>query len=409
MAEVMPDSGGARRPGERTATLAVAIGALASILRIAALASVLTVAALASVLTLAASPGTALASGGGSSGGAGLAGSAHRHHRRPAHDRTRDPLAGRAMWIWELPSVAHGDVSQIIATAHAYGVRTLLVKSSDGTSFWSSQFDPQLVSALHAGGLRVCAWQYVYGRHPITEAYMGAAAVRDGADCLVIDAESEYEGRYVAAQAYIQRLRRLIGQRFPVALAGFPFVDLHPAFPYSVFLGPGGAQLDVPQMYWRAIGVSPDNVFAHTYADNLVYRRPILPLGQVYGDPPARQIVRFRELSDAYGAPGVSWWDWQEARRGAWVALSRPVGALRGYMPDKVMATLVQGAKGDMVVWAQEHLVAAGDPVVINGVFDPQTLLAVQAFQAAHGLGVDGEIGEQTWMALLRYRPPAVH
>ena len=63
------------------------------------------------------------------------------------------------------------------------------------------------MSTLHAHGLRVCAWQYVYGNHPITEAYVGAAAVKAGANCLVIDAESEYEGKYVSAQAYITRLR----------------------------------------------------------------------------------------------------------------------------------------------------------------------------------------------------------
>ena len=52
---------------------------------------------------------------------------------------------------------------------------------------------PQLVSTLHANGLRVCAWQYVYGVHPVGEAQVGAAAVNDGADCLLIDAEGEYE------------------------------------------------------------------------------------------------------------------------------------------------------------------------------------------------------------------------
>ena len=29
--------------------------------------------------------------------------------------------------------------------------------------------------ALHANGLQVCAWQYVYGNSPVTEAYLGAA------------------------------------------------------------------------------------------------------------------------------------------------------------------------------------------------------------------------------------------
>ncbi len=93
-------------------------------------------------------------------------------------------------------------------------------------------------SALHANGIKVCAWQYVYGNAPVTEAYKGAAAVHDGADCLIIDAESEYEGKYVSAQTYIKRLRSLIGYSYPLALAGFPYIDFHPAFPYSVFLGP---------------------------------------------------------------------------------------------------------------------------------------------------------------------------
>ena len=66
-----------------------------------------------------------------------------------------------------------------------------------------SQFNPTLVRELHAGGLQVCAWQYVYGNHPIAEAYLGAEAVQDGADCLIIDAETEYEGKYVQAQTYM--------------------------------------------------------------------------------------------------------------------------------------------------------------------------------------------------------------
>jgi hypothetical protein len=318
--------------------------------------------------------------------------------------RPGNPLARRAMWIWELGYTSGGSVSQIVATAHQYGVGTVIVKSSDGISFWSSQFTPALVSALHAGGLRVCAWQYVYGDHPITEAYKGAAAVRQGADCLIIDAESEYQGKYVAAQSYLKRLRGLIGYRYPLALAGFPYIDYHPAFPYSVFLGPGGAQENVPQMYWRDIGTTTDDVFAHTYSYNRIYQRPIFPLGQIYGSPPIRQIVRFRQLSRAYSAPGVSWWDWQEANPSSWSAISRPAGPLAGYAVYSGLASIGRGATGDLVVWAQEHLLSAGDNVGVDGGFGANTQQAVQQFQAAHGLSPDGVIGTQTWIALLRYR-----
>ncbi|HWE08304.1 MAG TPA: peptidoglycan-binding domain-containing protein [Solirubrobacteraceae bacterium] len=319
-----------------------------------------------------------------------------------------NPLAGRAMWIWEMPAVDGGNVSQIIATAHQYGIGTLMIKSSDGTNLWS-QFNGPLVAQLHAAGLRVCAWQYVYGTHPVTEAYMGAYAVRDGADCLIIDAESEYEGKYISAQTYIRRLRALVGYGYPLALAGFPYVDYHPAFPYSVFLGPGGAQYNAPQMYWRDIGVTTDTVFAHTYSFNLVYQRPIFPLGQVFSNPPAHQIVRFRQLSRAYGASGISWWDWQEATSSDWTAVSRPAGGLGGYVPYKVMANVGQGAQGDMVVWAQEHLVSAGYPISVSGSFGYHTLVDVEAFQSAHGLTADGVIGQDTWSALLRYRVARVN
>jgi hypothetical protein len=318
-----------------------------------------------------------------------------------------DPLAGRAMWIWDLSVTDGGSLSALIADAHRYGIGTVLIKSSDGVDFWS-QFSRALVATLHANGLRVCAWQYVYGDHPVTEAYMGAYAVRDGADCLVIDAESEYQGKYISAQTYIARLRALIGPGYPVALAGLPYVDYHPGFPYSVFLGPDGAQYDVPQMYWGLIGVTTDAVFAHTYAFNLVYGRPIEPLGQVFGGVLGHQIVRFRELARAYGAGGVSWFDWDAASPQAWTAVSRPAGTLPGYVPATAMADLGDGAQGDIVVWAQEHLISAGYRIGVNGNFGRETLADIESFQAAHGLGVDGIVGPETWHALLAYRPATI-
>jgi hypothetical protein len=308
------------------------------------------------------------------------------------------------MWIWELSKAGHGDVSTLIRTARKYGIGTVLIKSGDGSGLWS-QFNSTLVHELHGAGLRVCGWQYVYGNHPAAEADVGAAAVHDGADCLIIDAESEYEGKYIAAQTYLARLRSQVGAGYPLALAGFPYVDYHPGFPYSVFLGPGGAQYNAPQMYWKDIGTTTDAVFAHTYAYNLIYGRTIFPLGQVYSRPPARQIFRFRQLSRVYGAPGVSWWDWQEATHSAWVALSRPAGTLPGYEPYRLMAPIKKGAKGDLVVWAQEHLISAGYRLGVDGGFGKITRRAVLLFQSAHGLIADGIIGPATWTALLRYRP----
>jgi Putative peptidoglycan binding domain len=324
---------------------------------------------------------------------------------RPYHAASAsNALANRGMWIWVLSSSDGGNLSNLVAGARRYGITTVMIKSGDGTGTWS-QFNPSMVATLHRSGIKVCAWQYVYGDHPITEAYVGAAAVHDGADCLIIDAEAQYEGKYVSAQAYMTRLRKLVGGSYPIALAGFPYVDYHPAFPYSVFLGPGGAQYNVPQMYWAAIGTTVDAVYAHTFGFNRIYRRSIYPLGQVYDNPRAGQIKRFRQMSRSYGAANVSWWDWQEASARSWVALSQPIGALHGFTPNSAYATLGIHARGDVVVWAQQHLVSAGQRLAIDGSFGPATLKAVERFQASHGLHVDGLVGQATWSALLRYSP----
>ena len=325
----------------------------------------------------------------------------------PAPAGGRNPFGGRAMWIWVLGSSDGGDLPTIIQRAHDEGVSTLLIKSSDGSNFWS-QFNPTLVQQLHSAHLHVCAWQYVYGTYPAVEAQMGAQAVADGADCLVIDAEVEYEGKYAQAQTYMSDLRQAVGSRYPLVLAGFPYVDYHPSFPYSVFLGPGGAQWNDPQMYWKDIGVSVDTVYTHTFVFNRPYNRPILPLGQLYEDPSPSQIYRFRQDSRGYGAAGVSWWDYQEATTRGWSAIAKPVGMPSSLKASPYLATLGSGMHGDLVVWAQEHLRGAGEPVSINGQFDSRTQAAVQDFQSVHGLGVDGLLGTQTWLALLRYAPVKV-
>ena len=63
-------------------------------------------------------------------------------------------------------------------------------------------------------------------------------------------------------------------------------------------------------------------------------------------------------------------------------------------------------SSGDLVVWAQEHLVKAGARLSIDGGFGPKTEAAVSSFQSAHGLDPTGVVDPATWRALLRY-PPA--
>jgi hypothetical protein len=312
------------------------------------------------------------------------------------------------MWIWYLSSSHGGNYREIIRQARAAGIGTLYIKSADGRNVWS-QFTTAMIKRFQRAGLKVCGWHYVYGDYPAAEARASAVAAQRGADCFVIDAEAEYEGKYAAADRYMRTLRALVGKKYPIALTGFPYVDYHPAFPYSVFLGPGASQVNQPQMYWKAIGVSVRTVFEHTYIHNRLFKRPIRPLGQTYMAPSTRDIKLFRRFSQTYGG-APSWWSWQETTTAGWRALgASTAGRLTGIPPVTSHATLKMGSRGDLVVWAQQHLKRKIAPnIPVTGVFGAQTKRAVRELQRRRGLTRDGILGTETWSHLLRFKPVRV-
>jgi hypothetical protein len=316
------------------------------------------------------------------------------------------PFDRQGMWVWYVERSEGGSITAIAARAKRAGIGTVYIKAGDGGGAWS-QFSAAVVRALHHRGLDVCAWQFVYGDAPAAEARVGAAAVAKGADCLVIDAEGDYEGKYASADLYIRRLRAAIGDTFPLSLAAFPYVDYHPSFPYSVFLGPGGATINQPQMYWKTIGASVRGVYEHTYLYNRIWGHPIYPIGQTYEAPGKGPLKLFRRFAASYGGLAPSWWSWQETSGREWGALgatsaARPVS---GYRLTVEHPLLKPGSKGDMVVWAQERLVGAGVDVPITGVYGKLTATAVRSFQSAKGLPADGKIGTGTWESLLNFTP----
>ncbi len=318
-----------------------------------------------------------------------------------------NPYRRAGMWIWYVNASEGGNVSRIISRAKRARIGTLYIKSGDGTSVWS-QFTPALVKRFQQAGLKVCGWHYVYGRNPVGEAKVSAVAKRRGADCFVIDAETEYEGNYSGADRYIRKLRQLVGPRFRLSLSTFPYVHYHPGFPYSVFLGPGAATDNLPQVYWKAIGDSVRKALETTYTNNLMYGRPIYPIGQTYMNPKARTLIRFRRYMLNYrSAP--SWWSWQETNATEWSALGNAADKpIFGYRPVSTHPTQRRGARGDQVVWLQQHLYGAGFKVSVTGIFGAQTLRAVRRFQASRKLEMDGVVGNATWRRLLKVQPVRV-
>lgn len=310
------------------------------------------------------------------------------------------PFAGTALWIGQVAQVP-GQLSpaQLAAQSNSAGVRTLYVKAADGSTP-DPQFTPALVGALRMGGLSVCAWTFAYGLNPVGEAATAVAAVRSGAQCLVVDAEGQYDSRYGAAQIFVRSLRSQLGSKFPIGLAGQAEVLEHPTFPYSVFLGPGGFNFDLPQMYWLELHLSVTAAYAATIGSNTIYGRPVLPVGQLYGAPEAAEVARFRSLAGAYGLFGVSFFDLESAQPGqiATFATAPPHFSRR----TANLPVLRAGADGDEIVWAQELLNGANAHLPVGGFFGAQTSRALAHFQSRHHLHANGVLGPATWRALLR-------
>jgi hypothetical protein len=181
-------------------------------------------------------------------------------------------------------------------------------------------------------------------------------------------------------------------------------VDYHPGLPFSVFFL-NGADFNLPQVYWKSIGDSPDVAMAHTYVHNKIYGKPIFPLGQSYDDPPPADMTRFRQLAALYGSSGLSWWSWQASTDRGWQAIGAPVGPLTGVAPDQDWPLLKKGSKGDEVLWMQEHLAAADATTPMNASFDAATDTALRNFQTQHGFPVTGQTDAATWQALLALTP----
>ncbi len=316
-----------------------------------------------------------------------------------------NPMHGQGMWMWYVTQAEKGDVAKIAAKAKKNKIKTVYVKSSDGANWWR-QWD-MYVAPLKAAGLKVCAWQYVYGAYPLVEANLAARAAKSGADCIVIDAEVEYGGKHAQAATYIKKLRSQVGSDYPVGFTSFAYPDFHPTIPYSVFLGPGGAQMNLPQMYFRAFNVAISQVFYRTYTLNQIYQRPILPLGQTYEGVTAAQALTFRKYAKRYRAPGYSWWVWHDTRPKTWTALGKslPAPAPKPALPYPLLR---EGYKNDMVRWCKLKLNAAGAKLNTSLVYDAKMTAAVRDFQTRRGLPVTGQIDAATWPAIQTVQLPAL-
>ena len=270
------------------------------------------------------------------------------------------PFDGAGMWMWELPTVEGGDPSAIAQRALGNNVSTVFIKSGDGTNYWD-QFSPQLVAA--AEGARAARVRVAVRLRQDPRARPTSPARGQGSRRRVLrDRRRDRSTRASTTRraSTPTSCARPSGADYPIGLAGFPYVDYHPSYPFSAFLGgrravqPAAGLLEGDRRQRR------QGRRAHLHV-NRPYGRPIVPIGQTYNPPPVEEIQRFRQLVAANGSTGHSWWSWQETQD-ARVDRDRPAArAARAARRRRgAFVTVKRGNSGDLVLWAQGHLSAAG-------------------------------------------------
>lgn len=214
-------------------------------------------------------------------------------------------LHGKHLWVWYVDQ--SGGVDGLIQTTRDIGARGVLIKCADGTTPWA-QF-AQSVAALKAAGLVVGAWAYVYPTDVDAQAETIISASQ-GADYLVIDAESEFEtpGTDVAATQLGQRLR-VLAPDLVMGLTTFAIPRYHRAFPYLDFTR--WADFVAPQVYWADAGMSPEVMLANAIHGLEGYGLPLYPIGQGYSPSTPADVAAFAAYCAQKWIEGVSWWDVQ--------------------------------------------------------------------------------------------------
>ncbi len=257
------------------------------------------------------------------------------------------PIQGKGMYIWEL-WISNGggkNLNKVISKLDSLGVTWIVIKMGDGDSYYNSPNHllynwavpyygsmDSVISVFHANGIKVYAFQYVYG---VPHYWGNSASETDvaneilsvkGMDGLIIDAEIQYDtlaNRVAAAQAYCDSIHAYHPNCF-LGLTSWARVNGHNTFPWQTFLD--RVNVNMPQTYWAARPTTPQNELSLMSSQFTYYtqywdsaaNKPIMPIGQGeyfgYGnDVKQGDVANFCNLCQTtYKYPGVSLWEYNQ-------------------------------------------------------------------------------------------------
>lgn len=319
---------------------------------------------------------------------------------------------GKGDWIVEVSEAAvnvGADTFEALAAAlKAAGFDFVVVKAGDGNDgplldyedgastpkvgSWSFQFTRQLIETMHAEGIKVLGYHFVFGGGDVTgsdtlstpalEQKVALDILSLGADGLVVSADTQLENapnNKTNTENYMKAIRAQYPDAF-IAYAPPAYVSDHGNFPYEQFAKYSDAAM--PKGYYTSLskaGGSPEKMIADinsnwttlyntfTSGGHPDYRRPIVPIGAGFNTDTDRitesEMNRwFDTLKFDQGSPsggvynGTSLFNVQQHTPEMWQAIrEQTIGQPGGYVTGHVF----QDNNGDGIE-------SAGDPDLLG-------------------------------------------
>jgi len=234
------------------------------------------------------------------------------------------PPKGKGFFIWKIPSCEGGEPKKIAYTAYKAGLTHVLVKIANGIYDYnydtSSRKDlvAPLANELSKYGIKTWGWHYVFGDLPKEEAKAAIRQIRKlPLEGYVIDAESEYKGKYTPCRIFMNELRSSLPD-YPMALSSFRYPKYHMDLPWIDFLSK--CDYNMPQVYWEQAH-NPGEQLARSLSEfktNVSPYKPVIPTGAAYGGsgwyPTSSEIIEFINKALSLGLSGVNFWSWDYCR-----------------------------------------------------------------------------------------------
>ncbi|MCF6277952.1 MAG: nuclear transport factor 2 family protein [Anaerolineales bacterium] len=228
-------------------------------------------------------------------------------------------IKGKGFFIFQIPDCEGGDPRAIAETAEAAGLAHIWLKIADGTNPFGVGITQPVVAALHAKGIAVWGWHYVYGNDPSGEASVALRRVSElKLDGYVVNAEVEYKNKQASARRFMSDLREALPD-VPIALSSYRFPDFHPELPWAEFLEK--CDYHWPQVYWvEAHNAGAQLRTSKKHCDALPNAKPYYATGAAYSDnpnkwnPTAADVQDFLDSARVLGLEAVNFFSWDYCR-----------------------------------------------------------------------------------------------